>query len=169
MIRFAKEAHLRDIDRIYNQAIEDGLRTAHLEPLDPRERRAWFNNHNQGSFPIFVFTEDGKTLGWLSLSPYRPGRGALSEVAEVSYYVDYNHHDSGIASQLMESAISFCDNTPLRILVAILISGNSASIELLQKFGFEEWGRIPEGIHYDGQFKDHVYWGKRLSRQESKY
>ena len=162
MIRFAKEAHLRDIDRIYNQAIEDGLRTAHLKPLDPRERRAWFNRHNAGTFPIFVFTEGGQTLGWLSLSHYRSGRGALSEVAEVSYYVDYDYHGKGIASKLMDSAISFCENTPIRMLVAILISGNEESIGLLKKYGFEEWGRVPEGIRYEDQLRDHVYWGKKL-------
>lgn len=163
MIRFAKEAHLRDIDRIYNQAIDDGLKTAHLQPLNAGERRNWFNNHNASTFPIFVFTEGGQTLGWLSLSPYRSGRGALSEVAEVSYYVDYEHHGKGIASQLMSSAIRFCANSPLRLLVAILISENDQSLALLKKFDFEEWGRIPDGIHYEDTFADHIYWGKRLS------
>lgn len=157
MIIHAQPEHLPDIDRIYNQAIEDGLRTAHLEPLTHKERKDWFKSHSNQSFPVFICTEHESVLGWLSISPYRSGRGALSEVAEVSYYVDYHHHGKGIATALMEYAIDFCTRNHFRILVAILVSENEESIGLLKKFDFKETGRIKDAIHYKSIFRDHVY------------
>lgn len=157
MIIHAQPEHLSDIDRIYNQAIEDGLRTAHLEPLTHKEREEWFKSHSDESFPVFIWTEQNSVLGWLSISPYRSGRGALGEVAEVSYYVDYHHHSKGIATALMEHAIDFCTRSHFRILVAILVSENKESIALLKKFDFKETGRIKDAIHYKSMFRDHLY------------
>lgn len=162
LIIHAQPEHLPDIDRIYNQAIEDGLRTAHLEPLTHKEREDWLKSHSDESFPVFIWTEHESVLGWLSISPYRSGRGALSEVAEVSYYVDYNHHGKGIATALMEHAIDFCTRSHFRILVAILVSENIESIALLQKFGFEEAGRVRDAIHYRHIFRDHVYMSLKI-------
>lgn len=157
MIVHAREEHISEINRIYNQAVKDGLRTAHVSPVSMEKRRQWFKRHDRDRYPIFVWQENGSAKGWLSISPYRAGREALVEVAEVSYYVDYEYHGRGIASALMKHGVEFCKNTGLRILVAILISENEESIGLLQKFGFEESGRITEAIHYDGIYRDHVY------------
>lgn len=153
----AQREHLSAIDDIYNQAIEDGLRTAHLNPLTPKERQNWFEAHSKEEYPVFVWIEKEAVLGWLSISPYRSGRGALSEVAEVSYYVDYAHHGKGIATRLMNHGIEFCRQKCFRILVAILVSGNEESIGLLTRFGFEEAGRVKNAIHYKEIFRDHMY------------
>lgn len=158
MITNAKEEHLTQIDHIYNQAVKDGLRTAHLESLSKEERRLWFDRHEADQFPIFVSLDDNDNVrGWLSVSPYRLGRGALSEVAEISYYVDYSEHGKGIATELMKHGIAFCKNASFRILLAILISGNEESMGLLEKFGFQESGRIKKAIHYRDMYRDHVY------------
>ncbi|NGP76838.1 N-acetyltransferase [Balneolaceae bacterium YR4-1] len=157
MITRAQKEHLPEINDIYNQAINDGLRTAHLSPISEQERLEWFEHHDNEQFPIFVWLDNDTVLGWLSVSPYRSGRDALSEVAEISYYVDYNRHGEGIASELMKHAIAFCSRASYRILVAILISGNEESIGLLHKFGFEESGRIKRAIHYKDIYRDHLY------------
>lgn len=158
MIAIAKKEHLPQIDYIYNQAVKDGLRTAHLHPLSEEERFKWFERHNPEKFPIFVRLDNyQKVRGWLSVSPYRSGRDALSEVAEISYYVDYTEHGKGIATELMQYGIEYCKSTSFRILVAILISGNEESMGLLEKFGFQESGRIKKAVHYRDMYRDHVY------------
>lgn len=162
MIVRARSKHLEDINRIYNQAIEDGFRTAHLKPLTVEERQSWFEAHQEDSFPIFVCIEYDAVLGWLSISPYRSGRGALGEVAEVSYYVDYDHHGNGVASKLMSHAIACCRKLPFRILVAILVSDNSESIGLLHKFDFEEAGRVKDAFSYKGELRDHLYMSLKI-------
>jgi phosphinothricin acetyltransferase len=157
MIARARNEHLSAIDHIYNQAIADGQRTAHMNPLSKQQRLQWFEIHAQENYPIFVWLEDNEVLGWLSISPYRADRQALDEVAEVSYYVDYSHHGKDIATRLMDHAIGFCRDKGFRILVAIMVSGNEASAGLTKKFGFTECGRIGKALRYGEDYKDHVY------------
>lgn len=164
MITFAKPQHLQKINDIYNQAVEDGLRTAHTTPVSIQERKNWFERHPAEQHPVFVYTDDRKVSGWISVSPYRSGREALNEVVEISYYVDYNSHGQGIATALMNHALQFCRNSGYRIAVAILVSDNKSSIALLEKFGFAEGGRIPDAIHYQNEFRDHLYMYKKLGQ-----
>jgi len=162
MIRLATSADLQIINDIYNQAVAEGFRTAHAKPVSLDERKAWFSDHSSDTFPVYVFTENSNVLGWISVSAYRSGRQALNEVVEISYYVDYDHHHQGIATKLMEKALEFCRSANYRITVAILISQNIPSISLLEKFGFTQGGRIPDAIHHQEEFRDHLYMYKKL-------
>ena len=161
-IRLAVADDISAINNIYNQAVNDGLRTAHIEPVSLKDRRVWFANHDEDAFPIFIAEISGELAGWISISPYRSDRQALDEVVEISYYVDYAHHEKGLGSRLMNRALNFCQKAPYRIAVAILISQNQSSIALLEKFGFSEGGRIPDAIHYEDSFRDHLYFFKKL-------
>lgn len=162
MITRAEPEHLKAINDIYNQAVADGLRTAHTQPVSLKQRRKWLNNHPKDTYPVFVFLDDDTVLGWLSVSPYRSDRQALNEVVEISYYVDYDHQDQGIATELMEHGLQFCKELNYRIAVAILVSGNDPSIALLKKFDFTEGGRIPDALHFDSEYRDHLYMYKKL-------
>ncbi|MCW9706688.1 GNAT family N-acetyltransferase [Fodinibius salsisoli] len=162
MISLAQPSQLESINRIYNQAVRDGFRTAHSQPVDINYRHEWFSRHPEECYPVFVYLEEDEVAGWLSVSAYRPGRQALNEVVEVSYYVDYNHQNRGIATQLMKQAVAFSTNQNYRILVAILLTKNAPSIRLLEHFGFEEGGRIPDAYHHQDEFRDHLYFYKRL-------
>lgn len=158
----AKPKHLAAINDIYNQAVKDGFRTAHTEKTSLEDRTVWFYNHTSERYPIFIFEQQDRVLGWLSVSAYRFDRQALDEVVEVSYYVDYEHHRRGIATGLLEHAIDFCREAGYRVMVALLVEGNDASIRLLEKFSFQPAGRIPEAIHHDKEFRDHLYYFKKL-------
>ena len=162
MIALAQPVHLEAINRIYNQAVHDGFRTAHDQPVDMNYRKEWFDQHSESHYPIWIYSNNDTVLGWISLSAYRPGRKALNEVVEVSYYVDYEHHGQGIATRLMKHAITFCKDQNYRIVVAILLSQNAPSIQLLRNFNFEEGGRIPHAYRFRGEFRDHLYMFKRL-------
>lgn len=162
MIQRAKPDHLDEITRIYNQAVEAGLRTAHLQPRNRQEQSEWFDRHGKDPYPIFVDRREGEVVGWISVSPYRPGRCALDEVAEISYYVDFRHHRKGIATGLMEHTLSYCRSQKFRILVALLIEGNTGSVRLLKNFGFCLWGVIPKAVKYQQEHYDHICMGREL-------
>lgn len=163
LILRAQKRHLTAIDNIYNQAIADSLRTAHLEPLTKKQRQDWFRIHTRDEYPVFVWLEGTDVMGWLSISPYRSGREALAEMAEISYYVHYNHHGKSIGSNLVEHGIAFSKKQGFRILVAIMVSGNEASRILAEKFGFEESGRIKNALRFKDEIRDHVYMSLELS------
>lgn len=162
MIITARAHHLPAINDIYNQAVADGFRTAHTEPVSLDEHQKWFADHAPQPYPVFVYVDDDSVLGWLSVSSYSENRQALSDVVDISYYVDYNHHNQGIASALMEHGLQYCQNYGYRIAVAKLVSDNEYSIALLEKFGFSEAGRVPDGLNFGGEFRDHLYMYRKL-------
>jgi len=165
MIRTASSQDLSAIDTIYNQAIERGFRTAHTTPLTKEERKRWFLNHSPDMFPVFVYQKEKQILGWASLSPYRPGREALNEVAEISFYVDFNAHGQGIGTALVEYCLQQAPELNKRVLFAIVIEGNRASRYLLEKFGFERWGYLPEVVRIGDEKRGQFYLGKVLNNR----
>ena len=161
-IRSAQIADLPRIVTIYNQAIEEQT-TGYLEPLELADRVPWFENHHPDSYPLWVAEiEDEPVAGWISLSPYRPERAAFRSVAEISYFVDRDQRRKGIASTLMQTTTGEARRLGYANLVAILLQGNQASISLLQKHGFREWGHMPRIAIHAGVEQGHLYYGRRI-------
>lgn len=161
-VRFAVPADLPRIVAIHNQAIVSGNVNAYAEPFAVEARRDWFAAHNPESHPIYVCEDGaGAILGWLSVSPYRD-RPALARTAEVSYYVDYARHGQGVGSALMDHALGEAPGLGKRVLIAILLESNQASIRLLEKFGFERWGYLPEVAEFDGRTCGQFYYGRKV-------
>lgn len=161
-IRLAGQADLEAINRIYNQAVQQRFCTAHLEAVDMEERRQWFAFHDPARYPVFVALEGEDLVGWVSLGAYRENRQALAHVAEVSYYVDARARGKGVGSSLLKHAIHVAPGLGFSVLIAILLNRNPASIALLDKYGFEEWGRMPGIARIEDQLADHLYYGLRL-------
>ena len=158
-----KESDLASINEIYNQAVASKFSTAHTHPISMDERREWFGEHDPNRYPVFVWDESGQVSGWLSFSPYRKGRTALQSTAEISYYVHTLHHRRGIGTGLLKFALSIAPGLGFKTLIAILLEPNTASIDLLAKFGFELWGDVPRVAEIDGGEYNHQYYGLRIT------
>ena len=160
-IRIAAPEDLPVINEIYNQAVRQRFCTAHLEQVGMREREQWYAAHDQNIYPVFVAV-DARVVGWVSLGRYREERQALAHVAEVSYYVDEKERGKGRGSKLMEHVVQVAPSYGFSALIAILLNRNPASIALLEKHGFQEWGRMPGIARIDEQLADHLYYGLKL-------
>lgn len=161
-IRRATTSDLNRITAIYNQAIQSGNATGDTELQKPSDRLLWFQNHANDEFPLLVAEWENQLVGYLSLSPYREGRGAFRFTAEVSYFIDFEYHRKGIAAALLDAAIIHCKGKGLNTLVAFLLAHNGPSIAFLEKFGFDLWGTLPKIANIKGSEYDHVFYGKRL-------
>lgn len=163
-IRFAENNDLERIVHIYNQAIETKRATADLEKITVDDRRKWMEDHKKETYPVYIAEENGEVVGWCSISPYRAGRRALDRTAEISYYIHFDHHGKKIASQLVEHALGDCERLGIKNLFAFILSVNEVSIGLLKKFGFEQWGYIPEAADLDGVICGHCLMGKQIEK-----
>ena len=161
-IRFANIADLPLIVDIYNQAIRSQSATGDMDEFSLEERIVWFNKFDEDDFPIYVAEQNKKVVGYATLSPYRPGREAMNKIAEISFFLDYSFRGLGIGSSLLKHAISDCKRLDKKILLAILLDINPESIYLLKKFKFEEWGRLPKVIDFNGKMCDHLIYGLNL-------
>ncbi|PLW94389.1 MAG: hypothetical protein C0591_12945 [Marinilabiliales bacterium] len=150
------------ITDILNQAIEAGNATAILETFKPEDRLSWLQEHMGEKYIVYVAEIDDQLVGWLSLSPYRKGRQAFRHLAEITYYIDYAYHRKGIAKALYEKALEHCRQYDIKDLVAFLYADNKASVDMLKKLGFTQWGLFPNTIYIHNRELDHVIYGKRL-------
>ncbi|PKQ63308.1 hypothetical protein BZG01_15900 [Labilibaculum manganireducens] len=161
-IRLAIQSDLPAINDIYNQAVRKRYCTADLDEITLEQRIKWFEGHQPNQYPVFVAVENDRLIGWICYSAYRAGRRALQSAAEVSYYIDEEHLQKGIGSQLMQFAIDEAPKYQFKSLFAILLAENLASLKLLEKFGFERWGLMPHVADIDGETCDHLYYGRRV-------
>lgn len=161
-VRFADISDLKGIVDIYNQAIHTHKATADLEELTINDKLNWFLDHTNDTYPIYVAVIKNKVVGWCSISPYRPGRMAVRQTAEISYYVDYEYHGLGVGSALMDFAINDCKRLGIKNLFALILEWNVNSIKLVEKFSFEKWGYLPRVANLDGKECGHCIYGKRI-------
>jgi L-amino acid N-acyltransferase YncA len=161
-IRKANISDLGAITEIYNQAILTKNATADLYLVATNSRVNWFNEHTPDKYPIFVAVIENQVVGWISLSPYRKGRAALRYTAEVSYYLHTDFQGRKIGSRLLEFAINECPKYQIKTLFSIILEHNIVSIKLMKKFGFEQWGHMPNVADFDGVEYGQVYYGRRV-------
>jgi L-amino acid N-acyltransferase YncA len=159
IIRLAQMNDLPAIVDIYNQAIPSKLSTGDTQPVRVEDKMTWFREHLPQEHPIYLAEVNRQVAGWCSLSPYRPGRAALRFTAEISYYIAIMHHRQGIGKALVEHAVAACPALQIRHLFAIVLEGNEASLKLLRKMGFEQWGYLPRVADFDGKEVGHLYYG----------
>lgn len=161
-IRPALFEDLTSIVNIYNQAIRSRRATGNLWEFSVRERVDWFNKHNRDSFPIYVAELNGDVVGYVNLSEYRPGREAMTKIAEVSFFLEDEFKKLGIGSALLDHVIKDCPRIGKTTLLAFALDVNIESEKLLKKYGFEEWGRLPGTIYIDDKVHDHIIFGLKV-------
>jgi len=158
-IRFAETDDLPAIVAIYNQAIRAGNATADLSLLSVDDRSDWLESHPKDEHPVYLVLIDGIIVGWGSISPYRKGRAALQKTAEISYYIDYNHHRKGLGKLLIEHMIQDCSRLGIKNIFAVLLEVNLASEQLLIQTGFEKWGFLPKIADLNGKICGQFIYG----------
>ncbi|DAC72826.1 MAG TPA: N-acetyltransferase [Thermoplasmata archaeon] len=161
-IRYALEKDLQEIVDIHNQAIRSKASTGFVHEFSVEGRKEWFLGHAKERYPLFVAEEDGKVVGWISISPYRIGRDAFKKTVEVDYYIHDDFKRKGIGNELLRHMLSKANDLGYRTICAILLDKNIASIRLLEKNGFKIWGLIPEAAELNGNLIGHVYYGKKI-------
>ena len=162
MLRTANDNDLPAIVAIYNQAVAEQFCTGDTEPVSVQSRLNWFHQHTADSYPIYIAEDEGRVVGWCSLSPYRPGRTALRTAAEISYYIDASRRGQGIGDRLVKHAILEAPALGFTHLLAILMDVNAASFRLLEKNRFQKWGHLPEIARFGSAVCGQFIYGREI-------
>jgi L-amino acid N-acyltransferase YncA len=153
---------LEVIVNIYNHAVDEKFATADTEYVTIDSRKEWFAQHSAETYPIYVAEENNEIVGWCSLSPHRPGRKALISVAEISYYIHKDHRRKGVANTLITYTIKKAKELGFKNLFTILLDLNKPSIYILEKFGFEKWGHLPDIAEFGGVICGQYIYGRKI-------
>lgn len=161
IIRNGTEKDLPRIVTIYNASIGGRMATADLEPVSVASRVNWFKMRSPLKHPIWVIEMEGVVVGWLSFQPFY-GRPAYHATAEVSIYIASEYHRRGLGKRMLVEAIRQSPNLGLKTLIGFIFAHNQASLKLFEKFGFENWGYMPQIADIDGIERDLVILGLRV-------
>jgi len=159
-IRDAVESDLPAIVQIYNAAIPGRMSTADLQPVSVESRLSWYRAHSPNSLPIWVMESEQNIVGWLSFQLFY-GRAAYQHTAEVSIYVAPDRQCCGIGQKLLQSAIMRSPQLQLKTLMGIIFAHNQPSLRLFEKFGFQQWGYLPQVAELDSVERDVIILGLR--------
>ncbi|WP_371320255.1 GNAT family N-acetyltransferase [Chengkuizengella axinellae] len=122
IIRDAFETDLRDILKIYNQAIANTTATFDLEEETLEQRKEWFSHYDK-KHPVIVACIDNQVTGYCSLSQYR-SKAAYNKTVELSVYIDENFRGKGIAKKLMTEIIKRADQVEHHVIISGITKGN---------------------------------------------
>ncbi len=164
MLRSHRLATLDDLPRIveiYNSTVSSRQVTADLVPITVESRLQWFEEHAPQSRPLWVVEVETQVLAWLSFSSFY-GRPAYAQTVELSLYVDESMRRRGIGTYLLTEAIAEAPNRNINRLLAFIFGHNQPSLTLFEKFGFQQWGRLPGVAQIDGIERDLVILGQKI-------
>ena len=146
MIRRAERRDIPALMEIYNDAVWHTTATFDTEARDLADREAWFEAHT-GRYILYVWEEHGSVAGYASLSRYRERR-AFDPTVESSIYIHRDYRGQGSGTALMRQLLGYARECgEIRTVVALITSGNEASIRLHEEAGFVFRGRL-EAVAY---------------------
>lgn len=142
IIRLAQEKDIPAITRIYNEAIETTTATFDTEIKTVDDRKEWFSEHHE-KLPVWVCEHEGHVVGWAALSLWSD-RCAYSGTVENSVYVLESHRGKGIGKGLMEVLMGCAKEFGYHTIIARVTEGNPGSVQLHERFGFQNIGTMKE-------------------------
>jgi L-amino acid N-acyltransferase YncA len=163
-LRDATEADLPAIVGIYNATIPGRMVTADTAPVTVASRVAWFQAHNPRTRPLWVATDQaagGTVCAWLSFNSFY-GRPAYNPTAEISVYVSETHRRRGLGHWLVQEAITRAPTCEVKTLLGFIWAHNAPSLQLFERFNFEQWGYLPRVAVLEGIERDLLILGRRV-------
>lgn len=165
MIREANEKDLPDILEIYNDAIENTTAIYTYKPLTLSERETWFKNKKKEGYPVLVFEQDNKAVGFASFGPFRAWP-AYKYTAEHLVYVHKEYRKQGIGMLLLKEIIKIVSERKYKTLVAGIDSDNEKSIYMHKKLGFTYSGIIEKAGYKFGRWLNLAFYQLELEGPE---
>lgn len=154
VIRWAEPEDLEAIVEIFNYEIINGTSSFSIHPKTVEERRGWFEEHDKDTHPLIVAEEEGKVVGYASLSAYRSYDAYASSV-ELSVYVDRDYRGQSVGKSLMEHLLRLArENGKVHAVLSVITGDNEVSMRLHEKFGFECCGVTREVGKKFGRYLD---------------
>jgi len=151
---------------LHNELIEE---EAMIGGDSKRTRQQQVDSHAEmmksvesGRAVVVIAEADGKAVGQ---SNARKRSGRLRHTAGLGVFVKKQYRNQGMGSMMMMMMMEL-ENQARKIGVEILyleVYGVSPAVRLYERLGYREYGRLPRGIKYRGEYVDRVSMYKRIA------
>jgi phosphinothricin acetyltransferase len=125
------------------------------------ERKLWFQKKTEDNFPVLVFEEDNKVMGFATFGPFRAWP-AYKYTIEHSVYVHKDNRKRGIGTALVKKIIDIANEREYKTLVAGIDASNEKSILMHEKLGFQYCGTIKKAGFKFGRWLDLAFYQLEL-------
>lgn len=172
-IRDAKADDFSQVTEIYNEIVQTSTAIYSDQCATVEERIAWWRSRCASGFPVLVAVEDGQDkdqtmqepesiLGFASYGPFRSWPG-YRFTAEGTVHVRSSSRSQGVGRALLVELVRRARENGMHSLIAGVDAQNPASLQFLERFGFERVGLLREvGFKFD-RFLDLVFLQLQLS------
>lgn len=159
--RLATEADIQAITDIYNAAVIAGGSSADTTPRTYDQRKQWVDSHHD-PYAVFVVTAKGdgdeRIVGFSALSVFYD-RAGYDGVTDLAYYIDPAWQGKGVGTYTLTALLDECAKRNMRKACAIIFADNAGSIALMKRFGFTQFGLMPDAAtDSTGTMRDMSYW-----------
>jgi L-amino acid N-acyltransferase len=141
-IRDATPADVAAITGILNHYVVHSTATFITTPQTVEERLEWLTDR-EPIHPVVVAVAGSEVIGCASLSSFRP-REAYRQTVEFGVYVRHDRHRQGVGRALVADLIARARALGHHVIVGGCCHESTASLALMQSFGFEQVARFRE-------------------------
>lgn len=149
-IREYDKTDLKEMIRIWNEVVEDGVAFPQLDLLDDESGMVFFRDQTYSA----VAEENGKIYGLYILHPNNVGR--CGHIANASYAVSKDARGKHIGEKLVSDCLMQAKEHGFKILqFNAVVANNIHARHLYERLGFVQLGTIPKGfLMKDGHYED---------------
>jgi len=166
MIRDAELEDAEAIAAIYNTAVRETTAIWNEVEVDALNRAEWMMARQEQGLPVLVLEEDGMITGYASYGPFRAFDGYRATV-EHSVYVRVDRRGGGRGRALLRALIDYARAEERHVMIGAIEAGNTASIALHEKLGFQMIGTLPQVGQKFGRWLDLTLMQLTLDDRES--
>lgn len=154
-VRLAEERDSEAIRTIYNLEVTTATVTFDLVPRSAEGQQRWLDARSGAHVALVAVGDDGEVAGFGSLSPYRDRPGYNTSV-EDSIYVRRDRQGSGVGKVLLASLVDAATASGFHSVLARIVGGHEASINLHASLAFDVVGTEREVGRKFGRWLDVV-------------
>lgn len=151
-VRAYEEKDIKDMVRIWNQVVEDGVAFPQVDPLDEESGRKFFAE--QTYCGVAEDTESGLVRGMYILHPNNIGR--CGHICNASYAVERESRGIHIGEKLVSDCLLQGKKWGFGVLqFNAVVASNIHARHLYERLGFVQLGVLPKGFRLpDGTYED---------------
>ncbi len=142
-VREAVKADFVEITAIYNEVVATSTATFNDRPASCEERIAWWKSRLSQSYPVLVSVEGSRLAGFASFGDFRAWPGYRYTV-ECTIYIHAEFRGRGVGTRLLKALVERAAALEKHTMIAAVDSENLASLQFLERFGFERAGVLHE-------------------------
>ncbi len=152
--------HLPAALDVYNYYVLNTTATFHMTPLTLDEMKGilFFDNQRFKSFAIVC---DGDFCGYAIAAQFK-NRQAYDSTAEVTVYLKPAYTGKGIGNRAVEFVEEYALTQNFHVLIALICGGNTQSISVFEKNGYEKCAHYKEVGKKFGQWLNVVAYQKTI-------